>query len=137
MPLTLETATPTFQVGIPTLYNWTLSANRPVNTSMSRKKGGGFGARSSLLSSAPSGPAVGSDEDMGLGLFSKAKPLRFRDTTITSKGNVSATFTVPGTITIPSDNAAHNVTITRLELDATMSWIAVPKVDARVRLSVR
>ena len=91
---------------------------------------------SSLLGAAPSGQVFGSDEEMGSNFISK-KSLRFRDTTITSKGNVSATFTVPGTITIPSDNSAHNVTITQLKLDATMSWIAVPKIDARVRLSVR
>jgi len=87
---------------------------------------------------APSGQAADSDVVMALGLFSKKKKsLCFRDTTITSKGNVSATFTVPGTITIPSDDDAHNVTITQLKLGAAMSWIAVPKIDARVRLSVR
>jgi hypothetical protein len=56
---------------------------------------------------------------------------------VTSRGNVSATFDVPGTITIPSDGAAHNVTITELNnLEAAMSWIAIPKCDARTRLSV-
>lgn len=55
---------------------------------------------------------------------------------VTSRGNVSATFDVPGTITIPSDGAAHNVTITKLNLEAIMSWIAVPKGDARTRLKV-
>lgn len=53
-----------------------------------------------------------------------------------SKGDISATFQVPGLITIPSDGTAHNVTIAELSLDAVMSWIAVPKKDTRVHLKV-
>ncbi len=59
-----------------------------------------------------------------------------RAATVTSKGNVSATFDVPGIITIPSDGAAHNVNIIQLNLEAIMSWVAIPKYDARTRLNV-
>ncbi|KIL54390.1 hypothetical protein M378DRAFT_174265 [Amanita muscaria Koide BX008] len=58
-------------------------------------------------------------------------------TSISSKGNVSATFTIPGNITVPSDNANHNVTVTQLDLDATMSWVAVPKLDTKTCLSAK
>lgn len=129
--MTLETATPTFQVGIPTLNSWTLSVHHPIKTSLQLKGGGGL-ARASLL-----GQAADCDRDMGSNPSSRRESLSFRGATITSKGNLSATFTVPGTITIPSDDDAHNVTITQLKLNAAMSWIAVPKIDARVRLSVR
>lgn len=52
-------------------------------------------------------------------------------------GNVSATFRVPNKITVPSDSASHNVTIVKLNLDASMSWASVPKKDRGVYLGVR
>jgi hypothetical protein len=55
---------------------------------------------------------------------------------VSSKGGISATFRVPGLITIPSDSASHNVTIAQLKLDASMSWVTVPKVDAKTHLKV-
>ena len=57
-------------------------------------------------------------------------------TVVTSKGNVNATFEIPGRITIPSDEEQHNVTIAELELEASMSWVCVPKGDTRVHLKV-
>jgi len=65
------------------------------------------------------------------------EPMDYAGLEVTSKGSVSATFKVPGLVTIPSDGAAHNFTIVQLDLDAEMSWISVPKVDARVHLKVR
>jgi hypothetical protein len=62
--------------------------------------------------------------------------MQYRGLAVSSKGNISATFTVPGTITIPSDGVAHNVTIVELSLDSTMSWVSVPKVDAKTHLNV-
>ena len=60
-----------------------------------------------------------------------------REVEVSSKGNVSATFRVPGMISIPSDGQAHSVTIVQLKLDASMSWISVPKEDAKTHLKVR
>ena len=149
VPLTLETATPSFQVGIPTLSTWTLSANHPSSVA--------YAAAAAVRPPAPqpmydyaalaSLDAVTQEQqrerqqerserqrDRQRGRASP--PLNFRGAAISSKGNVSATFAVPGIITIPSDATTHNVTITELKLDATISWVAVPKLDARVRLSV-
>jgi hypothetical protein len=52
------------------------------------------------------------------------------------KGNVTATFRVPGVVTVPSDGDAHTFTLVELKLGATMSWIAVPKMDQRVHSQV-
>ena len=41
-----------------------------------------------------------------------------RDLVVSSKGNVTATFQVPGLISVPTDNESHNVTISELKLDA-------------------
>jgi len=54
-----------------------------------------------------------------------------------SKGNISATFQVPGLIHIPSDGIVHNVTIAKLDLDAKMSWVCVPKKDTKTHLKAK
>jgi hypothetical protein len=74
---------------------------------------------------------------MGIGLFDDDYDMGHRDLAVSSKGNVSATFQVPGMITIPSDGSAHNVTVVELKLNAAMSWVTVPKVDTRTHLKVR
>lgn len=66
-----------------------------------------------------------------------ALPMRNRGVVVSSKGDITATFSIPGLITIPSDGASHNVTITELELDADMSWISVPKKSPKAHLTVR
>ncbi|KAJ2920524.1 hypothetical protein H1R20_g16569, partial [Candolleomyces eurysporus] len=65
---------------------------------------------------------------------SSAEAIQHRGLEVSSKGNITATFSVPGLMTIPSDNVAHKVTIVKLSLDATMEWVSVPKSDAKVHL---
>lgn len=55
---------------------------------------------------------------------------------VSSTSNVNATFQVPGWINIPSDGIIHNVTIARLDLDATMSYVCVPKKSTKTYLNV-
>lgn len=62
--------------------------------------------------------------------------MEYRGLYVSSNGTVNATFSIPGLITIPSDGQAHNVTIAQLELEASLSWIAVPKLDTKTRLNV-
>jgi hypothetical protein len=70
-------------------------------------------------------------------MYYGAPPMPKRGVVISSKGDITATFSIPGLITIPSDGVSHNVTITELELDAEMSWISVPKKSAKAHLTVR
>jgi uncharacterized protein (TIGR02231 family) len=128
VPLTLEIATPSFQVGIPALNTWTLSVNHSTHVVYAAAH-----RRAAL-------PSMSRFVDVDAELSEPGgapRSLSFRTAAVSSKGNVSASFTVPGIITIPSDATAHNVTITELKLDATMSWVAVPKLDTRVRLSAK
>ena len=149
VPLTLETTAPTFGVGVPALTPWTLSvapkphfaangiverdfapalsagvpraAFRPVrHLSMARKK--------KVKSSEELEECEDEDEDEEM--------FRHRESHVSSKGAVSATFSIPGLINVPSDGTGHNVTIARLSLDATMTWVCVPKKDTRVHLKV-
>ncbi|KAJ7119753.1 hypothetical protein C8R44DRAFT_788827 [Mycena epipterygia] len=67
----------------------------------------------------------------------KSQEMGYGGTSVTSKGNVSATFSVPGLVTIPCDGDTHNFTIVELSLKATMSWVSVPKLDAKMHLNAR
>ena len=126
VPLSLETATPTFGVNVPTLTPWALSVYSPPVAHRKAKHASfslgapAFAARSMRLASTYS------DSDEG--------SIQLRMLQVSSKGYVNATFDVPGLINIPSDNVGHNVTIVKLSLDATMNWVCVPKKDTRVHL---
>lgn len=80
--------------------------------------------------------AVESDEDMGFTESFTSRGMPHIGSSVTSKGNVSATYRVPGRITIPADGAEHTFTIVQLNLDASMSWVSVPKVDTKTHLKV-
>ena len=68
--------------------------------------------------------------------FSEEANMEHRELVVSSKGNISATFRVPGLISIPSNGQAHNVTIVQLKLDASMTWVSVPKEDSKTHLKV-
>ncbi|KAF9448781.1 hypothetical protein P691DRAFT_775153 [Macrolepiota fuliginosa MF-IS2] len=131
--LTLETAEPTFGVDIPRLFPWTISAYRPTL--------GGFKKRSvavplvatrALASAALLGGPAGGSSDIEF-----RSEMRQQEAFVNSKGNITATFGVPGKINIPSDGATHNVTIIKLNLEATMHWVTVPKQEAKTHLSAK
>ena len=114
VPTTLETATPTFGLELPTLVVWGISHIPPLKKGRTKQT-----ARKVTRDS----------DDLEF-------DMPHTSTEVTSKGNVNATFQVPGKITIPSDEERHNVTIAELDLEATMSWVCIPKGDTRVHLKV-
>jgi len=63
--------------------------------------------------------------------------IRHRNVSVDSKGNINATFRVPRVSTVPTDGTSHNVTVVKLDLDAIMSWVAIPKVDAKTHLQAK
>ncbi|KIM37386.1 hypothetical protein M413DRAFT_273699 [Hebeloma cylindrosporum] len=139
VPLTLETATPTFGVGVPTLTPWTISVYRPsyARTSHKLEPGISFYSSSMTPGGAPPAPMASRMMDVAPVSSSMETQIRHRGLQVSSKGNVSATFGVPGLINIPSDGVGHSVTIVKLELDATMSWVCVPKKDGKVHLKAK
>ncbi|KAJ7591028.1 hypothetical protein C8J56DRAFT_550654 [Mycena floridula] len=146
VPLSLETASPTFGLGIPTLPSWTLSSYRPppppamAPPPPPRPLARFLTARRrSTAVEAEQEEEEASDDDMGFGLFDDepAAAMNRMSLAVSSTGNVNATFRIPGLITIPSDGSAHNFTIVKLSLEATMSWVSVPKIDARTHLSAK
>ncbi|TFK22942.1 mucoidy inhibitor A [Coprinopsis marcescibilis] len=144
VPIALETAAPTFGLGIPTLSPWTLSVySQPFGkhkpySNMSKHRGGGGALMPAGMGGAqeeyPQLQAQAYSVSLDMGFGSGESEMQHRSLQVSSKGNITATFTVPGLMTIPSDNVAHNVTIAQLELDATMEWVSVPKLDAKVHL---
>lgn len=142
VPLTLETTAPTFGVGVPTLTPWTLSvAPKPHSapTAIIERDFVGLGsavqARAPPLRSLMARKKTRSAEE-AYEEDEEEEIVRHRESHVSSKGAVSATFGIPGLINVPSDGTGHNVTIARLSLDATMTWLCVPKKDTRVHLKV-
>jgi hypothetical protein len=145
VPLTLETATPTFGLGVPTLNTWNIAFYRPpmvVTRSRGRARPVSIALGGQLQQQAHPSPGNALEEQMD-GFTMKdyaggmAPSLGHRHLSVASKGNVSATFQVPGMISIPSDGVVHNVTIAQLKLHATMSWVCIPKQDPKMHLKVR
>ncbi|KAJ7162879.1 hypothetical protein C8R46DRAFT_903388 [Mycena filopes] len=144
VPLTLETTTPTFGLGIPQLSPWNLDIYRfvPESRSKSRKSKSmastivrdmdRYRDRERRGRTTTAEYRHDDDEDEA------EEPMGFAEAEVTSsKGNFSATFRVPGLVSIPSDGEAHNFTIVQLALKAEMSWVCVPKVDAKAHITAR
>jgi hypothetical protein len=126
VPLTLETATPSFGSSIPALRPWFLSfVDKYRCLGQAEPSGLDFRYRHSDHNDTE-------DEQLEY-------DIQHQQTTISSEGNVSASFKVPGLITVPSSEqgTVHNVTIAQMTLGAELSWVSVPKVDfGRVHLKV-
>ncbi|KAJ7480596.1 hypothetical protein FB451DRAFT_1556197 [Mycena latifolia] len=145
VPLLLETSTPTFGVSIPQLPPWNLYFRRHSYGGMQEMAGAHSASvkvekfnekrRSSRFRDASSDSEGGEEDEEvdGAGL----PQLSVRGASVTSRGNVSATFRVPGVVSIPSDGAAHNFTIVQLRLQAAMSWVSVPKLDTKAHINAR
>ena len=56
---------------------------------------------------------------------------------LAGQGTISATYLIPDIISIPGDGQTYNVTVARLELEAELSWVTVPKYDKKVYIKVR
>lgn len=119
--MTLETATPTFGTEVPELRAWDISIHRVYV-----EKSNNFSSGGSTRLVRSIGPIDGGNGSV----FSKGRE------TVGTEAAFTPVLRVPGLVTVPSDNAAHTLTITQLDLDAAMSWIAVPKEHARVHLQV-
>ncbi|KAG6907487.1 hypothetical protein DXG01_008777 [Tephrocybe rancida] len=139
IPLVLETATPTYGVGVPKLDPWNLSIYKPVPIppppppmAMPMSVSGRMARKWAAPTSFSVSQSLDDAEDV-----ESDRSIVHRGLDVASKGNVSATFQVPGLITIPSDGVAHNVTIVQLHLGATMSWVCVPKKDTKTHLSAK
>ncbi|KAK0488983.1 hypothetical protein IW261DRAFT_1442573 [Armillaria novae-zelandiae] len=132
IPLTLETATPTYGLGVPTLSPWTISMYKPGPPPMMQSM---LLSRSAAPSSRKRSMLVESDEEMSFDSLTRGMP--YIGSTVTSKGNVSATYRVPGRVTIPAGGVEHTFTIVELNLDASMSWVSVPKVDTKTHLKAK
>ncbi|KAG7444922.1 uncharacterized protein BT62DRAFT_987547 [Guyanagaster necrorhizus] len=132
VPLTLETVTPTYGIGVPTLSPWTLSMYKPSPPqaqSLSRSAG-----PVPMLT-----PIVLNDSKLfrSLDRGSRTPGMAYIGSSVTSKGNISATYRVPGRVTIPADGDEHTFTIVQMNLDASMSWVSVPKVDTKTHLKAK
>ncbi|KAG6915959.1 hypothetical protein DXG01_009094 [Tephrocybe rancida] len=135
----LETASPIFGVGMPTLAPLRVNVYHPDR--YKKMKPFDSSARAMPGMAIASSALPGSVEEYAGERSSRiseweAMPIEHRRLDVTSKGGVTTTFKVPRAIIVPSDGMRHNVTETRLELDARMSRVTVPQVDTKAHLKV-
>ena len=136
--LTLETVTPTVGLNVPKLEPWTLSEYRPrpalrVHMANSSRRH----RQASVTEVLGFAGEYNDEEEIAFdGEPAQAAPMKKRAMCITSKGDINATFVVPGLISVPSDGETHNVTVCELTLDAVMSWVSVPKSNLKAHLTV-
>ncbi|KAJ7505898.1 hypothetical protein B0H11DRAFT_1976597 [Mycena galericulata] len=139
VPLQLETSTPTFGLDIPKLSPWNLHIQQPrapaFKSSSKSLSLAGVAPISMGMRRKRSSVAYEESEDL-MGMVDQ-EPMGYGGASVNSKGNVNATFRVPGLVTIPCDGDAHNFTIVELSLKAAMSWVSVPKLDAKTHLNAR
>lgn len=142
VPILLETNTPTYNVNLPVLYTEKLEIKEKPKETVEKtvKQMTAF----AMIARSP-GAAIkqkvadSESEDLGFGVFDDGPSSPALATTVVSthsKGAVSTTYKIPGLVTIPSDNNGHDITIVELELDAVLSWVAVPKLDVQAHLQV-
>jgi len=150
VPITLETAQSTSNVGIPKLGTWNVSVHKPAPPPPPRtfeQPAGSF-----FIGAPAPAPAPGSASGLFgapqaasaayTGILAAPPPaprpvMTVATTTVSSQGGVNATFKVPGLISIPSDGVSHNVTIATLTPEAKLEWVSVPSISPRVHLTVR
>nr|GAT47653.1 predicted protein [Mycena chlorophos] len=149
VPLTLETSRPTFGANIPELQPWDLHVYRPARPTviMAPAQPAAVIVPPGFRYSRSRSPARSWRDRSRSPSFrhhrrrSRTPPppeIQFPTAEVISSGaGVSATFRVPGTVSLPSDGQVHNFTIVKLLLDAQMSWVCVPKLDTKVHLSAK
>ena len=123
VPITLETAEPSFGVELPRLALWNIShpaAPAVAPPAAPRFLGKGGAKRSRQISTY-------NEDDLEYNLYDGGAY-------VTSKGHVTATFRIPGSTTVLSKNEERSVTIASLDLEAKMNWVCIPKGDTRVHL---
>jgi len=148
--LTLETATPSYGFNLPTLHEWKLSMFKPLpllpppppapllsapGSAALRTRARGLVRRQSLNSSSVIEEEAEDASSDGL-YVAYAPSMVQASASVSSKGNVSATFKVPGLVNILAGTGERSFTIVELNLGAAMSWVAVPKEEAKVALKV-
>ncbi|KDQ07986.1 hypothetical protein BOTBODRAFT_180230 [Botryobasidium botryosum FD-172 SS1] len=107
------------------LHNLHVYHPQPAYRSIARKSTS-FALRTStpvaMAAYSPSSPPMGYDAIMD------------QEAMVTSWGNVTATFSIPGRSNILSDGEGHQVTIAKLKLGARLQWVAVPSMSLQTHL---
>ncbi|KAF9260039.1 hypothetical protein L218DRAFT_1003125 [Marasmius fiardii PR-910] len=147
VPLTLRTTSPSIEVDLPILESWPLSLSLPEPQSPPKnrkrrresssgtpaRKSGTYDKRNAAYEEDDSEEIEGIILGAESGRLVEANAIENEDgnieTLVFPEGNVSATFKVPGGVTITSDNAVHQTLIADLKLEAKLSWNSIPKGD--------
>ncbi|KAF8961396.1 hypothetical protein BDZ97DRAFT_1759956 [Flammula alnicola] len=119
VPITLEIAAPTFGAQAPQITAWYIDVQNPRVDRLAM--------RSRFLDMEAE---VSEDEECEEPEIEMVHTTSF----VTTTGNINATFRIPTATTVPTDNQEHSVIIADLDLEATMTWLCVPKSDTRASI---
>ncbi|KAJ7847749.1 hypothetical protein B0H14DRAFT_911486 [Mycena olivaceomarginata] len=151
VPLQLETSTPTFGLGVPKLSPWNVDIYQPPSgPTPARVRAVAVTDQTRPSWRTPPSwhtPIPGQIEDFRDESRSRSPPhasyfsadeeedMGHEEAAVTSSGNVNATFRVPGLVTIPCGRRRTQFHHRGATPKATMSWVAVPKGEARAHLT--
>ncbi|KDR73716.1 hypothetical protein GALMADRAFT_251524 [Galerina marginata CBS 339.88] len=133
VPLTLETAAPSLGISPPELLPWRVRPRQlqpEVHQKRSRSRSRSPTRVRLRRRYSPESPRYSPNSPT----FS---PMERQVTSVSTKGNIVATFRVPGLISVPSDRSKHNITIAELNLDANIIWYTIPVSDPGVHIKAK
>ncbi|KJA24214.1 hypothetical protein HYPSUDRAFT_136419 [Hypholoma sublateritium FD-334 SS-4] len=144
VPLTLETVTPALGMVSPSLSPWILAEAKPEPIAQPHSVIAIPAQRSGYTSAVPYSdsmvgvPMSGMPMALPAARMASAHAMQHRPVIIgTNKGDVTATFRIPGYINVPSDAQQHDVTISSFEFNAPLLWHTIPKANARVYMEAK
>ncbi len=128
--MALSTARPAMQTTIPELDPWYVDVWRAYPLPKMRTMS--FGA---APAGAPPPEAEAAEETRGLAVaavadVALAAPLEAP----ADQGTTSTSYRLPRPVAVPSDGSPHKATIARVDLDAKLDYVAVPKLAAEAYL---
>ncbi|KAH8810146.1 hypothetical protein DL96DRAFT_1716865 [Flagelloscypha sp. PMI_526] len=140
--LTLETAGPSFGHQLPSLNPWNVTIYQPPPPppTMPMSSYGAPLAPGALPRGKPRPSnfldTLVDEEDLGIEspFRGERAAMSHRVVEVTSKGDVNASFGIPGTVSIPSDGDSHNITVVKLDLPLEREWVAVPRKEVSVHM---
>lgn len=157
--MTLQTAAPTYGVGLPKLKPWTLSVRappEPYNEVRDRERDrqrdyerdyGRPRPRYRMANDraysptsptySPASPTFSPAARVCVDTYIPAPTFKPTSVSVSENAGVNASFNVPGLVNISSDGVGHSVTLATLTPEAKLIWFSAPKADVQVHLTVR
>ncbi|KAJ3505935.1 hypothetical protein NLJ89_g7153 [Agrocybe chaxingu] len=141
VPLTLETASPSSSVTLPTISPWRLKLWKappagPVERPSKRKRHSRFLDVEAEVSDTDDEECEEVSEEDEF-CEDRRADLAYPSADVSSRGDLGMAFRLPGFVSIPSDGEIRTFTIKELELPSKLTRFAIPRVDTRTHMTAK